>query len=150
MHTCATTPAARALEQAAVQILFGCRRGRWARWRKKHTTRSASSREKGREARRALGFPLLHRHDLNLRHVFTTVRTGDDDDYPNRFVIAAASFNTVPTIASRGLLVAEQDYLKPFSSTNHAPMVAEASHFTAEVSPFSNHRSYQALPCVKQ
>ena len=58
----ATTPAARA-QQAAVQALPGCRRGRRARWRKKHTKRSAPSREKGREARRAIGYPLLQRHD---------------------------------------------------------------------------------------
>ena len=36
-HTSATTPAARALQQVAVQALPGCRRGRRARWRKKQT-----------------------------------------------------------------------------------------------------------------
>ena len=63
-HTSATTPAARAVEQAAVQALPGCGRGKRARWRKKQTERSASSREKGREAQRALVFPLLRRHDF--------------------------------------------------------------------------------------
>ena len=57
----ATTPAARA-QQAAVQALPGCRRGRRARWRKKQTKRFASRREKGRKARRVLGFPLRRSH----------------------------------------------------------------------------------------
>ena len=42
-----------------------------ARWRKKQTKTSATSREKGREARRALGFPLLQRYDFG----FATVPT---------------------------------------------------------------------------
>ena len=45
-HNSATTPAARALEQAAVQALPGYCRSRRARWRKKQTKRFASSREK--------------------------------------------------------------------------------------------------------
>ena len=66
LHTSATTPAAPAVEQAAVQALSGCSQGMRARWRKKQTKRSVSSREKDREARRALGFPLLRRHDFGL------------------------------------------------------------------------------------
>ena len=59
----ALTPATQGLEQAAVQAIPGCSRGRRARWRKKQTKRSASSREKGREARRALVFPFLQPYD---------------------------------------------------------------------------------------
>ena len=74
-HTSAMTPAARALEQAAVRTIPGCRRGRRARWRKKQTKRSTSSQEKSREARRALGFPLLQRHDSG----FATYIYSDDN-----------------------------------------------------------------------
>ena len=45
----ATPPAARALEQAAVQALPGCRQGRRPRWQKKRTKRAASSRERAAE-----------------------------------------------------------------------------------------------------
>ena len=62
-HTFATTPAARALGQAAVRAVLSCRWGKRARWRKKQTKRSASSPEKGREVLRGLGLPRLQRHD---------------------------------------------------------------------------------------
>ena len=41
-HADVLTPAARALEQAAVQALPWCRRSKRARWRKKQTRRSTS------------------------------------------------------------------------------------------------------------
>ena len=47
-----------------------CRGGRRAWWRKKQMKRSAANREKGREARRALGFPLLERHDFGFATYF--------------------------------------------------------------------------------
>ena len=53
------TPAARALEQAAVQALSGCCHGRWARGGRNKRKGPHRVEKKGREARRALGFQLL-------------------------------------------------------------------------------------------
>ena len=58
-HEPSSRPPCRRLPTAAVQALADCRRGRRARWRKKQTKRSTSSREKGREAQRVVGFLLL-------------------------------------------------------------------------------------------
>ena len=63
-----------------MQALLTCRRGRRARWWKKQTKRSATSRENGRDARRALGFPLLQRHDSGFLHVF--IRTTEANRTP--------------------------------------------------------------------
>ena len=64
-----------------MQALPGCRQGRRARWRKKQTKRSASSREKDPEGRRAIGFPLLQWHDSGfatyyiLRSIYIYMRS---------------------------------------------------------------------------
>ena len=58
-HTSGTTPAARALERAAAQTLPQVPSRRAGTVAEEANERSASSREKGREARTALGFPLL-------------------------------------------------------------------------------------------